>query len=147
MREITRFYIDGQWVEPHEPTLLEVINPATEQVAGHVALGGARDVDAAVDAARRAFATWSRSSVAERVELLNAIIAEYQNRMGDLAAAVTEEMGAPDRLAAGSQVPIGLAHLMTAAAQLPGYSFTEDRGTSRVVKEPIGVRGITTPWN
>ena len=147
MREITRFYIDGQWVEPHEPTLLDVINPATEQVAGHVALGGARDVDAAVDAARRAFATWSRSSVAERVELLNAIIAEYQNRMGDLAAAVTEEMGAPDRLAAGSQVPIGLAHLMTAAAQLPGYSFTEDRGTSRVVKESIGVCGFITPWN
>ena len=78
--------------------------------------------------------------MAERVDALNAIIAEYQKRMGDLAAAVTEEMGAPDALAAGAQVPIGLAHLMTAAAQLPGFSFAEDRGTSRVVKEPIGVR-------
>ena len=147
MREITTFYIDGKWVEPSNPVLLDVINPATEDVAGHVALGNAQDVDAAVAAARRAFATWSQTTVAERVEVLNAIIAEYQKRMGDLAAAVSEEMGAPDALAAGAQVPIGLAHLMTAAAQLPGYSFAEDRGTSRVVKEPIGVCGFITPWN
>ncbi|MFZ2242098.1 MAG: aldehyde dehydrogenase family protein [Gordonia amarae] len=147
MREITTFYIDGKWVEPSNPVLLDVINPATEQVAGHVALGNAQDVDTAVAAARRAFATWSQTTVTERVDLLQAIVAEYQKRMGDLAAAVTEEMGAPDALAAGAQVPIGLAHLMTAAAQLPGYSFTEDRGTSRVVKEPIGVCGFITPWN
>ena len=147
MREITTFYIDGKWVEPSNPVLLDVINPATEQVAGHVALGNAQDVDTAVAAARRAFASWSQTTVAERVDLLNAIVAEYQKRMEDLAAAVTEEMGAPDALAAGAQVPIGLAHLMTAAAQLPGYSFAEDRGTSRVVKEPIGVCGFITPWN
>ena len=146
MREITKFYIDGKWVEAADPVLLDVINPATEQVAGHVAIGNARDVDIAVTAARRAFADWSRTTVAERVDALNAIIAEYQKRMGDLAAAVTEEMGAPDALAAGAQVPIGLAHLMTAAAQLPGFSFAEDRGTSRVVKEPIGVR-FHHPWN
>ena len=147
MREITKFYIDGKWVEAADPVLLDVINPATEQVAGHVAIGNAQDVDIAVTAARRAFADWSRTTVAERVDALNAIIAEYQKRMGDLAAAVTEEMGAPDALAAGAQVPIGLAHLMTAAAQLPGFSFAEDRGTSRVVKEPIGVCGCITPWN
>ncbi|HMS76551.1 aldehyde dehydrogenase family protein [Gordonia sp. (in: high G+C Gram-positive bacteria)] len=147
MREITKFYIDGKWVEAADPVLLDVINPATEQVAGHVAIGNAQDVDIAVTAARRAFADWSRTTVAERVDALNAIIAEYQKRMGDLAAAVTEEMGAPDALAAGAQVPIGLAHLMTAAAQLPGFSFAEDRGTSRVVKEPIGVCGFITPWN
>ncbi|GAB93921.1 aldehyde dehydrogenase family protein [Gordonia rhizosphera] len=147
MREITKFYIDGQWVEPAEFNIVDVINPATEKAAGHVALGTAADVDAAVDAARRAFATWSKTTVDERVDVLNAVVAEYQKRMGDLAAAVTEEMGAPSGLSGNVQVPIGLAHLMTAAAQLPAFSFSEDRGSSRIVKEPIGVCGFITPWN
>ncbi|MCF3938883.1 aldehyde dehydrogenase family protein [Gordonia tangerina] len=147
MREITRFYIDGSWAEPAELNLIDVINPATEKAAGHVALGTAADVDKAVDAARKAFVTWSQTSVDERVTILNAVVAEYQKRMPDLAAAVTEEMGAPSGLANNVQVPIGLAHLMTAAAQLPTFSFSEDRGTSRIVKEPIGVCGFITPWN
>lgn len=87
MREITRFYIDGQWVEPAELNLLDVIDPSTEKPAGQVALGTAADVDAAVAAARRAFATFGRTSREERVELLNAIAAEYQRRSDDLAAA------------------------------------------------------------
>ncbi|AZG45062.1 aldehyde dehydrogenase family protein [Gordonia insulae] len=147
MREITKFYIDGQWVEPTELNLVDVINPATEKAAGHVALGTAADVDAAVDAARKAFTTWSQTSVEDRVNILNAVVAEYQKRMPDLAAAVTEEMGAPSGLSNNVQVPIGLAHLMTAAAQLPTFTFSEDRGTSRIVKEPIGVCGFITPWN
>lgn len=147
MREINKFYIDGQWTEPAELNLIDVINPATEKAAGQVALGSAADVDAAVAAARKAFATWSQTSVEERVAVLNAVIAEYQKRMPDLAAAVTEEMGAPAGLAQNVQVPIGLAHLMTAAAQLPEFSFSEDRGSSRIVKEPIGVCGFITPWN
>ncbi len=147
MREITKFYIDGSWAEPAELNLIDVINPATEKAAGHVALGTAADVDKAVDAARKAFVTWSQTSVDERVTILNAVVAEYQKRMPDLAAAVTEEMGAPSGLANNVQVPIGLAHLMTAAAQLPTFSFSEDRGTSRIVKEPIGVCGFITPWN
>lgn len=147
MRDLSKFYIDGQWVDPVEPTVVDVINPATEKPSGTVAIGSAADVDAAVAAARRAFETWGRTTVEERLEVLNRIIAEYQNRMGDLAAAVTEEMGAPAGLANAVQVPIGLGHLMTAAAQLPGYAFSEDRGTSRIVKEPIGVCGFITPWN
>ncbi|MGC4933766.1 aldehyde dehydrogenase family protein [Gordonia sp. DT30] len=147
MREITKFYIDGQWVEPAELNVTDVINPATEKSAGQVALGSAADVDAAVDAARRAFTTWGTTSVDERVGVLNAVIAEYQKRMDDLAAAVTEEMGAPDFLAKNAQVPIGLGHLMAAAQALPNYSFAQDRGTSRIVKEPIGVCGFITPWN
>ncbi|MDY6808578.1 MAG: aldehyde dehydrogenase family protein [Actinomycetota bacterium] len=147
MREITKFYIDGSWTEPAELNLIDVINPATEKAAGHVALGTAADVDKAVDAARKAFVTWSQTSVDERVSILNAVVAEYQKRMPDLAAAVTEEMGAPNGLANNVQVPIGLAHLMTAAAQLPTFSFSEDRGSSRIVKEPIGVCGFITPWN
>ncbi|RPA65307.1 aldehyde dehydrogenase family protein [Gordonia oryzae] len=147
MREITKFYIDGQWVEPTELNLIDVINPATEKSAGQVALGTAADVDAAVAAAKRAFTTWGVTSVEERTAVLNAIVAEYQKRMDDLAAAVTEEMGAPAGLSKAAQVPIGLGHLMTAAATLPTYSFGEDRGSHRIVKEPVGVCGFITPWN
>lgn len=147
MRELTTFYIGGEWVEPAELDLLDVVNPATEQPAGHVALGSAADVDRAVAAARAAFGPWSQTSVEERVAVLEAVIAEYQRRMPDLAAAVTEEMGAPDKLSAKVQVPIGLAHLVTAAKALPHYVFSEDRGSSRIVKEPLGVCGLITPWN
>ncbi|MFT4397644.1 aldehyde dehydrogenase family protein [Gordonia lacunae] len=147
MPDITKFYIDGQWVEPAELNLIDVINPATEKSAGQVAIGSAADVDAAVDAARRAFVTWGQTTVSERLEVLNRIIAEYQNRMADLAAAVTEEMGSPVGLTNAAQVPIGLGHLMTAAAQLPDFTFVEDRGSSRIAKEPIGVCGFITPWN
>ena len=147
MPDITKFYIDGQWVEPAELNVIDVINPATEKAAGQVAIGSAADVDAAVEAARRAFETWGQTTVEERLEIINRIIAEYQNRMGDLAAAVTEEMGSPVGLTNAAQVPIGLGHLMTAAAQLPGFSFSEDRGGHRIVKEPIGVCGFITPWN
>ena len=79
MREINKFYIDGQWVEPAELNLIDVINPATEKAAGQVALGGAADVDAAVDAARRAFATWGQTTVDERVALIEAQVADLDN--------------------------------------------------------------------
>ena len=99
MREYLQFYIDGQWVDPVEPKTLDVINPATEKVAGKISLGSAADVDKAVKAARKAFATWSQTTREERMDVLNRILAEYQKRFGDLATAVTEEMGAPASLA------------------------------------------------
>ena len=95
MREYLKFYIDGQWVEPATLKTLDVINPATEAAAGRIAVGSAADVDKAVKAARKAFATWSQTSREERLDVLQRIIAEYQKRFGDLATAVTEEMGAP----------------------------------------------------
>ena len=147
MRNHLQFYIDGAWVDPVGTARLDVINPATEAVAGQIALGNAEDVDKAVMAARRAFANWSRSSVAERIELLGAIAAEYQKRLPDLADAITEEMGAPAALARGAQAPTGLGHIMGAAAILKHFAFTEDRGQTRIVKEPIGVCGLITPWN
>ena len=99
MRDYLKFYIDGRWVEPITPSTLEVINPATEAVAGHISMGSAADVDAAVQAARRAFESYSQSSVDERAALLERIIAEYRIRHDDIAAAITEEMGAPTALA------------------------------------------------
>ena len=147
MREYLKFYIDGQWVDPVEPKTLDVDNPTTEQVSGKIAIGTTADVDKAVKAARKAFATWSQTTREERLDVLQAIQAEYQKRAGDLAEAVNEEMGAPASLAAGPQVNMGAGHLMTAIDVLKNYEFEEQHGSTLVVKEPIGVCGLITPWN
>jgi aldehyde dehydrogenase (NAD+) len=147
MREHLKFYIDGQWVEPRELRTLDVVNPATEEVCGRIALGSAADVDAAARAARRAFASWSQTSREERIDLLQRILAEYQKRFGDLAAAVTEEMGAPASLAQRAQVPIGMGHISTGIEVLKTFAFEEARGETLILKEPIGVCGMITPWN
>jgi aldehyde dehydrogenase (NAD+) len=147
MREYLKFYIDGKWVEPTELKTLDVENPATEAVAGKIALGNAKDVDKAVAAAKKAFPSWSQTSREERLEVLGRILAEYQKRFGDLATAVTEEMGAPSSLAQRAQVPIGMGHLSTAIEILKTFKFEEDRGPTMIVKEPIGVCAFITPWN
>ncbi|GAB1388861.1 MAG: aldehyde dehydrogenase [Rubrivivax sp.] len=147
MREQLNFYIDGQWVAPASPRTLDVLDPATEAVMGRISLGSAADVDRAARAARRAFATFSRTSVAERVALLEAVIAEYKRRHADLAAAISEEMGAPAMLAQKAQAPVGLGHLQAALTVLRGYAFEELRGTTMLQKTPIGVCGLITPWN
>ena len=147
MREYLKFYINGAWVDPATPKTLAVINPATEQAAGHISMGSATDVDKAVRAARAAFASYSQTSVAERVALLERVIAEYQKRYADMAAAITEEMGAPVLLAQKAQAAMGIGHLQTALAVLKDYHFQEQRGSTMIVKEPIGVCGLITPWN
>jgi aldehyde dehydrogenase (NAD+) len=147
MREYLKFYIDGQWVDPVRPNPFDVENPATEQVSGKISLGSAADVDLAVNAARRAFAGWSQSTREQRLELLQAILAEYQKRADDLAEAVTEEIGAPASLAAGPQVFLGIGHLTTAIDVLKNFQFEEHKGESLIAKEPIGVCGLITPWN
>jgi aldehyde dehydrogenase (NAD+) len=148
MREGLKFYVDGAWVDPADGSrMLDVINPATEEPMGRIAIGGAADVDRAVAAARRAFDSFGRTSVAERLDLLGAIAAEYQKRMGEIAAVITEEMGAPSWLAQQAQAALGVGHFQTAIAVLRDYRFEEGRGTTRIVKEPIGVCGFITPWN
>jgi len=147
MRDYQKMYIDGAWVDSAGGQPLDVINPATEAVAGVITNGSAEDVDRAVKAARRAFVSWSRSSRAERIELLSNILAEYQKRSKDLAEAVTEEMGAPAWLAAQAHVTLGGGHLHTAIEILKTYPFSTDRGETRVLREPIGVCALITPWN
>ena len=147
MRDYLKFYIDGAWVDPIAPKTLDVINPANEDVAGRISMGTAADVDVAAKAARKAFATYSLTTREERIDLLERIVAEYQKRFGDIADAITEEMGAPASLAQRAQVPVGIGHLMTAIGVLKTFKFEEDRGPTRIVKEPIGVCGLITPWN
>ncbi len=147
MREYLKFYIDGQWVDPVELRVIDVENPATERVCGRIAIGASADVDKAVSAARAAFPGWSQSSREDRLDLLQALLAEYQRRSGDLAEAVTEEMGAPPALAAGPQVQMGVGHLVTTIDVLKNFSFEENIGSTLVVREPIGVCAMITPWN
>ncbi len=147
MRNYLKFYINGNWVDPVAPKTLDVINPATEGVAGRISMGSAADVDAAVKAARAAFASYSQTPVAERIALLERVIAEYKLRYADMAAAITEEMGAPAVLAQKAQAAMGVGHLTTALNVLKEYAFTELRGTTMISKEAIGVCGLITPWN
>jgi len=147
MKNEQKFYIDGQWVEPHSKQTLAVVNPATEAVIATIAIGDETDVDRAVAAARRAFVTFSQTTVEERAALLEKIIAVYKARMPDIAAAVSQEMGAPVSLATAAQAPSGLGHLMHALKALKSFEWEKDVGRSRIVHEAIGVCALITPWN
>jgi len=147
MQQLNRIYIDGNWTTPSGDQVIDVVNPATEEACAQLSLGSSADVDAAVAAAKKAFVTFSQTSRAERLELLGKVIAGYQVRMGDLAAAITTEIGAPKWLAESRQAGSGLGHLMTAAKTLESYEFEEQRGSTHISKEPIGVCGFITPWN
>ncbi len=143
----TQFYIDGAWVDPVTPKSRAVINPATEQPMYDIALGSAADVDKAVAAARRAFETFSQTSRDERVALLTRIVEVYQSRAKDLGAAISDEMGAPLPFAEKFQVGAGLGHIVATLDILKSYNFEEPIGAAMVVREPVGVVGMITPWN
>jgi len=147
MREYLKFYIDGQWVDPVQPKTSELINPATDAVSGRISMGSAADVDKAVAAARKAFASWSRTTREQRLDVLRAIQSEYEKRQAELGAAITEEMGAPAALANGFHVQLGAGHLATAIEILKEFRFEERRGSTIIAKDPIGVCALITPWN
>jgi len=147
MREYTQFYINGEWVDPTEPNSFDVINPSNEEVCAHIALGNETDVDKAVAAAKAAFKSFGWTSREDRIAIMEAVIEAYQKNYNDIAAAISEEMGAPTKLAVEAQAGSGLGHLMQALAVLKEFQFEEDLGPHRVIKEPIGVCGMITPWN
>ncbi len=147
MQKFLQHYIDGRWVDSSEPKLLEVMNPATDEPIAQIALGSAKDVDVAVNAARRAFETYSRTTREQRLELLKRIVASYQKRYDELATTISKEMGAPIWLSKAAQAATGLGHFATAIGVLEKFEFEEKRGTSLVAKEPVGVVAMITPWN
>ncbi|AGT10631.1 aldehyde dehydrogenase family protein [Paracoccus aminophilus] len=142
-----QFYIDGAWVDPVTPRRFDVIDPATDQAFAQISMGSATDVDLAVAAATRAFASFSRSSRADRIALLHRIAAEYRKRQDDLARAVSREMGAPIWFAQERHVVMGLSHIEKMAEILSWFPFEDPRGASMVTKEAIGVAALITPWN
>ncbi len=147
MDHTLQFYIDGRWVAPRTSETLDVINPATEQPIAKIAMGGADDVDAAVAAAKAAFETFSLTTKEERLALLDSIIGVYAGRMEELADIISQEVGAPLWLAQAAQAAAGLAHLATARAVLADFEFERTMGTTLIVREPVGVCGLITPWN
>ena len=147
MLEKLKFYIDGKWVDPVEPRTMDVVNPATEAVYGRISLGSAADVDKAVAAASRAFESFSQTTREERVDLLRSILDEFKKRYNDVAEAIMDEMGAPWELAKGAQAGSGPQHIKAAIRTLESYEFEEKSGTTLIVREPIGVCGLITPWN
>ncbi len=147
MREHVQFYIGGEWVDPTEPRPFDVIDPSTEEPIGRISLGGQKDVERAVAAARGAFDAWSRSSREQRLDVLRRIAAAYQARYEELAETISREMGAPIWLSKAAQAATGLAHLNQTLGILERYAFEEKRGTTLVVREPVGVCALITPWN
>ena len=147
MDHVQQFFINGTWVTPLTTDTLDVINPATEQPITTIAMGGPDDVDAAVAAAKAAFETYSLTSREERLELLDRIIAVYSARLEDLADIISQEMGAPLWLAQAAQAVAGLAHIATARSILADFEFEKPLGATQLVREPVGVCGMITPWN
>jgi len=146
-REYRQFYIDGRWVDPIQGTEFKVINPATEQPAGVISMGGVKDVDAAVAAARRAFDGYSHTTREARLELMKRILAEYKKRLNDVALAISDEMGAPMGMAKSAQAGVGIGHITAMIDVLQTFKFEERQGPARLVHEPVGVCALITPWN
>ena len=142
-----QFYIDGRWVDPVEPRTLDVIDPSNEEAFAQISLGSKADVDHAVAAAKAAFPSFSHTRPAERRDVLRKVVEVYNKRAEDLVHAVSREMGAPVGFARDSQIWVGRAHLEKMVEVLDNFAFEHRKGTSLVVKEPVGVVGLITPWN
>ena len=147
MREMLKFYIDGQWVDPVTPNPFDVINPADEEVCGRISLGSEADVDKAVAAAVRASEGYAATSREDRIDLLQSILNVFTRRQDEIAEAIMEEMGAPWGLAKHAQAPSGAQHIAATLKTLKDYAFEERHGTTNIVKEPIGPCALITPWN
>ena len=147
MKDLRKFYINGEWVDPTHSNDLEVENPANEEMVATISLGGETDVNLAVAAAKRAFASYSRTSIEERVALMEKLLQIYMDRYDEMSVAISVEMGAPISFATAAQADTGRGHINTALEALKQFEFERQVGNTRIVKEPIGVCGFITPWN
>ena len=147
MNNDLKFYINGEWVKSESNELIDVINPANEEVLGHITAGTKDDINKAVKAALSAFSVFQHTSKVERIELLNNIITEYENRYDDFVKIITEEMGAPIWLSEKAQASTGIKNIHETLDALKDYQFERPEGDYTLIKEPIGVIGMITPWN
>ena len=146
-----KFYINGAWVDPSTPNDYEVIDPSTEQACAVISLGSAADTDAAVSAAKAAFPSWAETPVSERIALLEKLFEIYMARAGEMAQAISREMGAPISLASTAQVGSGMMHIKSFIEVLKTFEFDRPLGDhapgDRILYEPVGVCALITPWN
>ena len=147
MKDLRKFYINGQWVDPLVSNDLAVENPATEESIATISLGAAADVYAAIAAAKAAFPSYSQVSVDERIALMENLLKIYMDRYEEMAVAISMEMGAPISFASAAQADTGRGHISAAIDALKQFEFERQVGNTRIVKEPIGVCGFITPWN
>ncbi|CAN7403765.1 aldehyde dehydrogenase family protein [Pararhizobium sp. LjRoot255] len=148
MLDKRKFYINGEWVDPITPNDLEVLNPATEKPVAMISMGTAADIDCAVAAAKKAFVTYSRTSVKERLALLERLLAIYKRRYDEMAETITVELGAPVTMSREQQADVGVGHLQGFIDALKRLHAREVLPNGDVLlREPIGVCGLITPWN
>ena len=147
MHERPHLYIDGSWVEPNGEGTIEVINPASEGVIGSVPVGIESDANAAVEAARAAFTGWSESTIDERSNYLNLLSSALKDRGEEIAELITSEVGTPIEYSRMAMVGTPRVVSRSYAKILDGFAWEEEIRNSIVVKEPIGVVAMITPWN
>ncbi|ATN37087.1 aldehyde dehydrogenase family protein (plasmid) [Rhizobium sp. ACO-34A] len=148
MLDKRKFYIDGAWVDPIAPNDLDVINPATEQPVAVISMGSAADIDRAVAAAKKAFQSYSRTSLDERIALLEKLLAIYTRRYDEMARTITLELGAPITMSTEQQAHVGIGHLEGFIDGLKRLKTREELPNGDLVlREPVGVCGLITPWN
>lgn len=144
---MTKFYINGAWVQPNSDARMGVENPATEEIVAEVALGNQADIDAAIAAARAAFDAYTVWPVQKRIDLVKRVLEVYNSRYEDFAQAMSTEMGAPIEWARGAQAWAGQVHIEATIKAAEEMAWEYDRGTTRIVHEGIGVCALITPWN
>ena len=151
MLQKTDFYIGGKWVPPYQKNDFPVVNPSSEEAFAIISLGTKRDLDDAVLAAKNAFQTWSTTSLDERLRVIRKLLTIYEDRSKDMAEAISMEMGAPIKLSLNAQTAAGAGHIKAFIKALESFKFEyplrEDTPDEYIIREPIGVCGLITPWN
>ncbi len=145
------FYINGQWVAPVTTNDYEVIDPSTEKACAVISFGDQADTDAAVSAAKAAFISWSQTSIESRIEKLEKLLEIYMRRSGEMAEAISLEMGAPIDMSKTQQSGSGSWHIEVFIKALKEFEFEHvlsvDSPETMIIREPIGVCALITPWN
>ena len=150
MLDKTKFYINGEWVNPSKKNDFDIINPSNEEVCAKITLGNSEDTDKAIQSAKKAFETWKETSKQERVALLEKLLKIYNERYDEMTDAITTELGCPRDWCSANQTSSGASHIEDFIKRLKEFNFEPgfDKGSkNQILYEPIGVCGLITPWN
>ena len=150
MLDKTKFYINGEWVNPSKKNDFDVINPSNEEVCAKITLGSSEDTDKAIQSAKKAFETWKETTKQERVGLLEKLLKIYNERYDEMTDAITTELGCPRDWCSANQTSSGASHIEDFIKRLKEFNFEPgfDKGSkNQILYEPIGVCGLITPWN
>tara|TARA_Y100000590_G_scaffold448452_1_gene585145 strand:+ start:648 stop:2078 length:1431 start_codon:yes stop_codon:yes gene_type:complete len=150
MLDKRNFYINGKWVTPSKPNDFNVINPSNEETCAVISLGNIEDVNLAVNSAKEAFPSWSKTSKEERISLIEKLYEVYNSKWSEIAESISLEMGAPIDWATSAQTSSGADHIKDFIKRLKNFKFESNfdhKSDNYIAYEPIGVCGLITPWN